>query len=475
MIGNLEIVHDFSTITNKVIITIAENSNPSAEIDRAVLNAPHTAGEVTIFDNLNLVLHRVKCYESTDGTTLESLLHSWTVQVKKSTQIVKVFQYEVGRGNSGTDPNWSDPVAETSSLIDERLSGADKVVLLREGGGLVHENVDYTLKAGGGWDFINGETFSEGEKWTAIATYTVDVTSESSAVATGEDVHVVDTDEDFDTTYYSKNNVADFSGTIGTTTFPAFSLIPNKTKARFSAYTGSQRYWKLQFNAGDTARFNGEDKNVIYLRKNQHIELFFKDGVCYVTYFNSNNIEPGKRELLDRWDFATGNNNSRILLDGSQYSLADYPGFDEDFLSKLAPSQIVTASDWNSDTTKQHYYAIDRVLGIFKVPKDQDMHYRGLKTFDGANGQPGLYTPDAMIDHKHSGTLGTLVSSLWGRLTLLIVGSSTTIGRYNGTMANNQGGVDLTSSPVKTDGSGYVTVGTETAVKAVRQYAAVYI
>jgi hypothetical protein len=467
--GNLEILHDFSAVTNKVIVVIYENSNLAAEIDRAVLNAPHIAGDVTIFDNLRLVLHRVKCYESTDGVTLQTLLHSWTVQVKKTKTVVKPFFYTVGGNRTNITEStgsevWADPIADDSSIVDERLASASSVVLFSEGGVLRHPNINYQLKLTGGWDLIGGETFSDVEKWTAIASFDVNVVEDGSSSSQQDDINIITASADFDDTYYSKNNVAAFSSAIGTTTFPDFNLIPSGTKARFSTYSGSQRYWKFQFASGNTVRLNDEDKNVLYLRKNQHVELFWKvdsvsgDVKCYITDSFLEVEKIGMRVLVDRWDFANGHNGNKILLDGTQYNLSDYPGFDEDHLQKLDPSQIVTTTQWTGDTTKQHCYAVDRLGGVFIVPKDQDMHYRALTTFDGVNGMPGAYTPDAI--KQTSGSIDIPSRDL----------------KNDGTTGPDLTGPDGgASSGSKRTFSFTIGTSPENTVKAVRLYAAVYI
>lgn len=483
--GNLEIVHDFSAVTNKVIITIAENSNPAAEVaPRVVLNAPHTAGDVTIFENLRLVLHRIKCYESSDGVTLETLLHSWTVQAKKTKPVVRRYFYRVDGGrtnvtdNTGTEV-WSDPVSTETQVVDERLSDAIQIIILSEGGGLRQEGINYQLLNGGGWVLLNGEQFSQDEKWTVIAIWDVDVVEGGSTTSSDTDIHEVDADGDFDNTYYSKENIAGGSADVLTTTFPDFALIPSKTKAKFSTYTGSQKVWVLQFANGNTVRYQDEDRNQIRLGKDELIELFWKTDdtgtvKCYVKEERTGYEKVGQRVLVDRWDFTNGKNGNKILLDGTQYSINGIiQRLYDEHISKLA--KTVTFAEWNSDPNNQHYYAVDLVGGNVIVPKDLNMHYRALKTFDGNNGDTGLYTPDKLQDHRHSQSIGTIPSTIWGRLLTTLIGAGLQIGRYNGLMGNTQGGTDLTSSPCETDGSDYLPVSDETTVKAVRQYAAVYI
>jgi hypothetical protein len=144
----------------------------------------------------------------------------------------------------------------------------------------------------------------------------------------------------------------------------------------------------------------------------------------------------------------------QVLLDGTQYAIDEMPGLYYDHIDKLAPAQIVTIAEWNSDTTKQHFYAVDLLGGVFKVPKDLDMHYRALKTNDGANGMPGAYTPDTVkVPDGVQGVKQTGQNTAKGTLD-------------NITTPGHQ--FDLTE-PFD------ISTGTETAEKAVRQYAAVYI
>jgi hypothetical protein len=463
--GHIEILHDFTTITHKVIVTIAENSNPNAEVaPRVVLDAPHIAGTVTLFSNLRLVLHRLKFYESTDGVTLETLLHAWTVQANKSKQVVVPYYYIVDRGNSGVNPNYSDPVSGQSQVIDERWADASEVVILSEGGGLRQPGESYNILAGGGWELLNGEQFSSEEKWTILAIYDVDVVENSPGGATSdEDINEISANGNFDNTYYSKTNVAKFVGASGNTSFPAFSTIPSKTKATFSAFTGAQRQWILQFSAGDTVRYNGQDKNRIVLGKDEWIELFWKldtvsgDVICYAKG-NTGHHRVGQRVFVDRWDFVSGNNGNKILCDGTQYNISDLQRAYDDHVNILPAGQVVTEVQWQADPTKQHYWAIDAVAQKIRAPKDIDMHYRALKTNDGANGVPGLYTPDDIKAHTHDTDIPSRNLQ-----------NDSSVGPD---LTGPDGGATGGSKRTFTSKS---TGGAETAVKAVRQYAAVYI
>jgi hypothetical protein len=462
--GNIQIHHDFSAVAQKVIIVIYENSNLGAEIDRAVLDTPHIAGTVTIFDNLNLVLHRVKCHQSSDGVTLETLLHSWTVQAKRISPVSKPFWYKVDRGSSGVNPDWSDPISGHNSVIDTRWSDADNVVLSKDGGAELAPGVHYNLLPGGGWSLKPGDVFSADEWWTAIAFWNVAVVDSGTGAAGQSGIHVVEDDGDFNSTYFNKKNIAAFTGEIGTTDFPAFSTIANKVGARFSTYTGAQRYWVLQFSAGDTVRYKGEDKNVIWLGKGEYIELFWDtdpvSGLVKGYVVDSDGIgygSVGQRLLVDRWDVG-GNNGNLFLLDGTQYDIADVPRIYHEHVEKLPAGQVVTEAVWQADLNKRHFYAVDALAGKVRFPDDRNMYYRGLAIVDGSV-PAGTYEADMVGPHVHP------VKRAQTAFT----------GVNDGAAAGSNGIIDgtiLTGTTGSINASG---MGAETRVKTVRQYAVVYI
>lgn len=135
------------------------------------------------------------------------------------------------------------------------------------------------------------------------------------------------------------------------------------------------------------------------------------------------------------------------LLDGSILSIKQYARLYEEFVLNLDPSQRCNFDDWSTGNNKYLYSLANSAnpsfLDKFHIPDR-----RGLYEKNNNTGKPGDHGDWQMPDHQHEGTQGTLPSTLFGR------GIPTrTIGQYNGTTSNK---ADLTSKPVKSDGT-YIT------------------
>ena len=237
MAETLGIVTDFSSVAQDVIVVWYLNSNPTAEVSRLVKTAAHAAGDVVTIENLDTVTYIFKFYETADGVTFGTLLSSWSVQVKSNEQTVTPYEYVVGRGED------YDPETGGTQINDTRLQGADSILVFSSVG--LRQSWEYSILPDGGIELsIAGDVFAEDEKWTIVAVRKVESSGSSTPPSGGGigGINKISADADFDSSYYSKKNVANFSATIGSTSFPAFATIPNGTKARFSTFTGSQRY-----------------------------------------------------------------------------------------------------------------------------------------------------------------------------------------------------------------------------------------
>lgn len=345
----VEIKHDFSGIPNKIIAVWYENSNPTAEVGRRVLNPPHEAGGVMVVENLKRTVYQFKFYESIDGVALETLRHSWFVdgtRVKSTT--IEFLHYIVGRGESGENPTWADPAPGDTDLHDQRLAGEKFEVSHRMIG--IRPKSSYVVLESGGFGLVDGEVFEPDDHWVAILTRDVEVEApETSGGDLG--IHVVQQSEAFGDAYMNKKNVALFADTIATTTFPAFAEIPNCV-CRFSTYgAGQQRYWKLQFASGNAVDYAGKARNYIALASNEAIELTFHNGACYVTDSSTRYQMAGQIIAASRAVFGTVSIHE---MAGQEHNVSDYIRL----IDELGTVQRCSYSDWNIEEevgTKKYY------------------------------------------------------------------------------------------------------------------------
>jgi hypothetical protein len=399
--------YNFSAVADDVIIVWVKNSAPGAEIDRYLLDdtTDHEKNGGHTVDGLDPVMHQFKFYQSVDGITLNTLLLTLDVDASIYNEIVvQRFTYRVDRGNSGSDPGevWGDPVAGDDTLEDERLIGAthENCIVEQRGVGPLRED-EINFLPGGGFEFVDsGTAFSNDDTFTAL--YYKVVGQQVQTVQGGGDYNDVkllqdDVDDsiDFDTTFYKKICVANFTGPVGTIVFPSMAIIPD-TKVRFTTHQGSQNYLTLAFNGSETVKLRGQNKNKIHLAKGESIEIVFKDNVGYVDY------RPhglGARGSVIG-DYANRSANDPVLLADTSTGLLDgndYPGLLE-YVQALPAGSVVTITNWNLNLANKRKWGYNSITKEIRVPHLDDLHRR----FRTGSEDAGTYQADQVGQYTDS-------------------------------------------------------------------------
>lgn len=403
--ANAYLRYNFSGIANDVIMVWYEHSNPTAEIDRWLLDGStdHEKDGAHIATGLNPVLHQFRFYESSDGSTLETLRLTISVDAGLSGQEaqIEIFEYVVDRGND------TDPVSGSIELRDANLLNENYWVDQRGLGRLLASEITDRSDDGGGFDLNSGATFNTGDSFFVTIYRSVSVQQSTSAQAVS-DIVVATADFTINSSYYDKMIIANFAGTVGTITFPALNTLANLKSFTFNTHGGSQNYLALQFDASDSIRFNGEDKNVVYIPKNHVFKMIVKDGNAYVLPGGS--YDESNRGAV-KIDYADRVSTGPFLLaheDTGELDADDYPGLYE-WVEGLPPGVACALSDWNDIDSvggrtvyvNRRRYGINTITRKFRVPDLRDMHIRFLKADVSAdtervNDVPGGYQSDGI-------------------------------------------------------------------------------
>lgn len=430
---------DVSSYAGKLIIRWKLASAPLAEVGRsAAFNFPYDA----VYDIIDLfpAVYIVELWRSDDGVILDQLIRSWDIDASKSNAFKEItYEYVVDRGYDNTSPIatgsavWADPVQDDKGIRDERLKDEQYWVGSRVTFRYRTDEIVDQSALGGGFDFTDPDfVMNHDDTYFVTVLNREDLPPGSGVTPDYADIKVVSATEDFDSTYYKKICVAGFAGTIGTTNFPDFDLIPD-TKVKFRAFTGSQRYWKLQFSSGDTVRFRGADRNVIYLAKDEYIELQWKSNVCYVVDYEGWYDEVGEYILSTKQALINCH-----LADSAESDIADYIRL----ITELPAAMKVTYSDYDlfdvivlGGTSKNYYknrgkFAVDTLAGKFKWPDMREQSFRILKYYDATvdgkrltQGAGGMQAQE-YVTHGHG--INSTNSSASSSLTTDVVRGSLT-------------------------------------------------
>lgn len=393
-LGRIELRHTFLGETGFVIIRIYKTSAPLTQasfmvngvtVTQVIYPAPH-AEESLLIEDIDPVMYDVKSYRSAGGVTPDSQIFTLACDAgARAAYQSTTFTYVVDRGESGTDPDWSDPASGQVELRDERLLNGSYIIEKRGLGQLVpptETTPEYTDRsdAGGGFDLIApyGD-FEPQDTYFVTLQNRVDVTDSGSGSGSGSgaevsDVFIIDTNQDFDSaTMNGKLLYVDYAAAvIGVLTFPNLSLIAD-CSFKLHTHAGNQTFLQLQLDAGDTVRFYGEDKNVITLGKSEEISVMIRNNVMYVLNNDTGYKKLGQRIWGDKLEQNT------LYRDGTTYTQAAHPRFVE-FLDSLAGGQVITYAAWATDKGK---FARDDVAGTFRVPDSRNQFIRALSSVTG--------------------------------------------------------------------------------------------
>ncbi|MES2620169.1 MAG: hypothetical protein V4615_04885 [Bacteroidota bacterium] len=410
------IKHNFSAVAQDVICVWYENGAPLAEVGREVIEAPHTEGSLTVTD-LNPVMHSFKFYQSSNGTTLETLLVSLDIDAAISNEaFVELYEFEVGDGQEVGDGNPAhlSPVQGDTEYLNDNLADGDITryeVVQRGYGPLSWRNEIEEIETGG-FRFTNDFIFNENDRYF-ITVYKLVTSSAGNTVTTQAqftDVAVLSENIEFGSALYNKLLIADWAGRVGVIDIPDLSSIPNNTALHLNAHQGAQWYVTLHMvESGDTIFFNGVEVDEIHLGRGEEIRIVFKNGAAYVVSYSGDAKRRGEVIMSDKVLL------NSFLANGTEYNTGDLPGL----MEALSTEQIVTYAAWDAfqdvvigEITKRYYlnrgkFAVDNVAGKVKLPDYRGQSFRILKSFDGTTDATrlsqgsGSLQAQEIISHKH--------------------------------------------------------------------------
>lgn len=421
-LGRIEIVHNFTGETGYVILVPHKTTAPLADViciidgvaaqTRKTYAAPHSQQSV-LFEDLDTVMYFITAYRSADGIALDEQINILACDAKSGAQYpITKYDYVVDRGLTG------DPIDGDSGLRDSRLLNKKYWVEERGTGTMMDQDTSAELTDrsddGGGFDWTDSfKKFNSGAVYIVFVIERTDFVSAgpSSSGTEFSDVVVITTTVDFDSsTMASKLLIINSTDTVVQLTMQNLALLPD-LKFRLNTHSGSQRNAVIQLDAGDTVKFNGEDRNSIILGKGEDIEILIKNNVMYVMNPIGDFDKVGERSLVS----ALSKNG--LQLNGTVYQQADVPRLMWYLDNKADAGEIVaegvSSGQWSYSTTidgetvypYKGKYARDNGAGTIRVPDDRLMVYKALNALTGdaerVTQGVGGYQHDANKLHGH--------------------------------------------------------------------------
>ncbi len=408
--SNLAIAFNTNGITTaNVILVLREKSDLSTIVYQQAFTA-NSQHNVTVTD-LNPVMHQVEIWDTPDGTTLNALKGQCDMDAAQSSGSGSFgyIQFKVGTGSVvavGTPTAGTCPVDNDTQYVDTALDGLNYLVS-KGGYGILQWGVEIQAIAGGGFEYIDGQKFSDQDEYTVIVANSNSAPTITTSASEITDIVLHTTDDTLASGDRNKLHIFNYAGTTGVLTMETLIGVPNKTLWVFSTHQGSQINGEIIFQSGQGCYVNGVLKNRIFLGKNETLKMMVKTSICYaLEYASSTNDLVGTRIMADRND---GPNTLPLNSPTTEYDSLIYKRAWDYITNKLASGQKCTYTEYDltvSDNDVLQYFnrgkiAVNLVSGKFKLPDMRDNYPKAV----AAGRESGAYQGWRVGSHLHqSGT-----------------------------------------------------------------------
>lgn len=357
--------------TSDFLLVARESDDPLSEVYRSdLLEPPHTVRNITI-NNINPVMHRVELWTTSDGTTLGELRGVCDIDASIANEVAfDYIQFVVGRGNGAPE---YDPAAEQGQYVNPDLDGKDYLVF-KEGFGALKWGIDIQTISGGGFEFINGNLFSEGEGYTVQYSLITSSTTSTSGKSYPEDVVEITGNITFGSTHYNKLIEVNSSSPIVTIDIPSLDAVPNGTLFGINTHNGTQRYVTLQLNTGRYCLINGEQRNAVYIGRAEEVTFIKKGSYLRIVNWDGDYRRVGQRVFTDGLQPA-----NTLPETGDWYLQTDYPRIFNWYVAELPAPELGTGTD---DITPDATNITKWIIGATKfwVPDSSGRFFRATSS-----------------------------------------------------------------------------------------------
>lgn len=359
-------------LTSQVILVLREKTDLLTIIFQQAF-AANTQINYTV-TGLNPVMHQVEVWDTPDGTTLNTLTGQADMDASQASGggSFSYIQFIVGSGVVIGSAAGICPVDGDSQYVDTELDGVDYLVN-KVGTGIMNWGKEIDKINGGGFEYIDGQKFSDQEEYTVIKANTTSAIQPNAGTPELTDVVLHTADATLTSTYRNKLNVFNFSGSTAALTIETLVGVPNKTIYAFSTHQGSQINGEIAFQSGEGCWFRGALKNKIYLGKNETIKMMVKAGVCYCIYYDGWYDRVGERIMSD---VLTATPNTLPMNNAALYSGTIYKRVYEWLTTIVAAGQKVTQAVYDTTASENNVtvypnrgkWMVDTVAGTFRTP-----------------------------------------------------------------------------------------------------------
>jgi hypothetical protein len=383
-------------ITQKLRVIAREVSNPTVESANVIYNEPHPTSRQIVIDGLNPTMHYFDFYETLGGSTVGTLLGTFTIEVGFfSSAAFSLLEFNVD-GGLPNDPVAGDTEYNNTDLVEATLQITQRGIGPRS---FIDEIEPIST---GGFRLLNGETFQAADKWFVLVSKIIVQAPIVISKSIFSAIAVIPSNTTLSSTHFNKLLIANGSATILRLTFPDFASIPDGTVFGFNTQRGDQRYLELVFPTGTYSYILGEQKEKVWLGKCEEI-AFYKNGSELIILWADGDIR--RVGEIVKGDISPVNG---LQETGGWKNIADYPRFFYWFVNKIPNGQLAAKTDIDASVdTEMAKFSIDSVGEKFWMPDTGGYFERNtdpdsnVDTDRGSNNTPGTKQNDEFKSHGH--------------------------------------------------------------------------
>lgn len=410
--------------------------------------APHSAPRNVSFTGLGAIVYKHILWENTTatpgGTQRGDFIYDPAYGASGITlRADLVLVVGAGTGN---------PVAGETSFTRADLADWEYSVEKR-GVGTMRDPEEILINTAGGWDLTQpGDLFYEGDVWVLhfepqVSDTPVEPQISGKVFSTSD---IVKANTTLTASDLGKAKVIQSSSDNITITLPALSAVGSNRMIALISEGGNHKNATILCSGTDKINFLGTVDRVI-LGQSERIYIYrgVDDGGDPVWQIS---MDKGQFAEVGQIVHSFGKTQKNcVFADGTLLDRAVYPRLWA-WVQTLPADMLVTDANWNNPALKNKArFSTGDGTTTFRVPCLYE--YGFLRGVDGTVRVSGSFQDHAMLTHQHEGTIGTLVTTLFGR------GISRLMGIYGGLAT---GLTDLVSTPKKSDGTGITNIDTET-------------
>lgn len=403
-------VGQINITANWLIARARKVSDPLVEITREEYPSPLAASFNVLLPpsgSIDPVNYYVDFYESSDGSTLDSLLATFVVNAK-SNLIVEETRFYKG-GGAGT----ADPPAFGDTLTDPYLDGKTIARVFKEGPGrpLVPEAYTYKeweLVTGGGIKLLNGAIFGQDEVIAIVISYLGQQTNVSAGNLYNGVVTKTATTTLTSTDRNKRIRCVGASSRM-VITLESLAAVPDGTFYHFTHNDGNQLQTKIIPAGGNTITYFTQTFTELTISPGEYLRVEKVGSIWEAVLVHSGILQVGER-FSGTWK----DHPNCKPEDGTLYDGDDYPRIWWWINNKLPSTHVITDDTvinggYTHPSGKHGLFVKHSTQKKFRVPNTQGWSERGMASFTTYNADssrtydyPGGTQPEMIGPHDHN-------------------------------------------------------------------------